>query len=132
MAQLQVLTHIWTAQVKVTILHSDIVATVGVLFNGEGRRLTFAQHIELRGNNFNVACGKVGVFALAFINNARHLYAKLAPQSIGAVAKFLVFVLVEHELGNAISIAKVNKRHSAHLPNTLNPPGQRHGFACVG
>ena len=131
-AQLQVLTHIGTAQVEVTILHSDVVAAVGVLLYGERWRFAFAKHIELRCNNLNVASGKVGVLALAFVHRARHLYAKFAPQSIGAVAKFLVFVLVEHELGNAISIAKVDERHSAHLPNSLNPPCQRYRFTCIG
>ena len=45
-AQFEVGAHVGTAQVEITILHAQIVATVGVFFDGERRNLAGIENSE--------------------------------------------------------------------------------------
>ena len=51
------------AQVKIAIFHANVVATIGVVFNREWRGEALAEHIQFRGDNFNVASRHLGILA---------------------------------------------------------------------
>ena len=82
MAQLQILSNTGTAQVEVAILHTNIVTTIGIVFNGEGRRLTLAQHIQLRNQNLDITRIHLGILGLTFTDNTCSLDAPLTSQLI--------------------------------------------------
>ncbi|CDB09896.1 putative uncharacterized protein [Bacteroides sp. CAG:633] len=94
--QLQILADCRTAQVQITVFHTDVVASVGIVFNGEGRSQGGVQYVQLGYNDFNVACRNVGVLAETFVHRTGNLNDIFASQVIGLLAKFGIHFLVEY------------------------------------
>ena len=131
-AQLQILAHGRTAQVEVAVLHTDVVAAVGVVLDSERRCCALRKDVQFGSDDFNVAGRKVGVLAFALVHNACHLNAVFASELACTCAKLAVVRVVEDKLCDAIAVAQVNKCHSAHLSNALYPSGKRYGLAGIG
>ena len=132
MAQLQILAHDLSAQVQIAILHADVVAAVGLILDGEGRRLALAQDVEFLNQDLNVACGHLGILRLALADRTDDLNAVFTAQLVSTLAELGVDGLVEHQLRQTIAIAQVGKRHAAHLARALYPSGQLHFLAGIG
>ena len=132
MTQLYVLTHGGAAQVEVAVFHAQLIATVGVVLDGEGRRETGAEHIELAHDDLDVASGHLAVLALALRHCTRHLDAVFATELVGLVAEVLVDGSVKHELCEAVAVAQVGECHAAHLTCALDPSGECYFLAGVG
>ena len=132
MTQLEVLANARTTQIQITILHTNIIATVGIVLNGEGRGLTLAEYVQLLSQYLNVTRRHLGILSLSLTNSTFDLNAPLTSQTIGFFAQFSVLRLVEHQLGDAITVAQVDKRHTTHLTGFLYPSGQRHLAAGIG
>ena len=130
-AQLQVLAHSSTTQVEIAVFHAEVVAAVGIVFDGERGRGRRAQHGELTDNDFDVAGIHLGVLALTLAHGAFHLDAVFAAQFVGLVAEGFVVGFVEHKLRDAIPVAQVDKGHAAHLAGALHPSCQRHVFSFI-
>ena len=132
MAQFQILTNTATAQVQIAVLHADVVTTISIVLNGEGRRLTLAQHVQLLSQNLDITCLHLRVLCLALADGTRHLDTPLTTQFVSLFTQGSILRLVEHQLRNAITVAQVDKRHTAHLTGLLNPSGQRHLLTSIG
>ena len=63
MAQLQVATHSRPAQVQVTILHTQVVASIRILLNRERRGQSLVQDSQLRNDQLNLTCRQISVLA---------------------------------------------------------------------
>ena len=132
MAQLEVAAHGIAAQVQIAVFHSQVVATVGVVLDGERRRDALAQDVEFVGNDLDVTRGDVGVLARALGHGALDLDDKFTSQVVGLLAQVSVYLIVKHDLGDAIAVTQVNKGHAAHLAGALYPTCQSHDFAHIG
>ena len=130
-AQFKIATHAVATQVKVAILHADVVATVRIIFNREGGRCRSVEHVERINDNFNSARGDIVVFREALVYRTRYLNHIFAPQLIGACAKFSICFFVKHELRNAVAVAKVDKRHTAHFAQSLHPTRKGYHLTCI-
>ena len=128
MTEFQVFTHSGTAQIQVTVFHTQIISTIGIVFDGKRRSLRGIQDIQFGHDDFNVTGRKIAVLAGTFA----HLDDKLTAQMIGTFTKFGVHICIENQLCNAVAVAEVDKCHSTHLTCTLHPSGQRYVFACIG
>ena len=131
MAQLKVLAHGFTTQVEIAVLHAQVVAAVGVVLNRKGRHLRGVEYGKLTDDNLDVAGSYFGVLTGAFAHGAHNLNDVFASQFVGLMTKFGIVLLVKHELRNAIAVAQVYKRHTAHLADTLYPARQGDGRVDV-
>ena len=62
MAQLEVAADCSAAQIEITIAHAQVIAAIGVVFDGEGRHLTGVEHTQLVSYNLDIAGGDMVVF----------------------------------------------------------------------
>ena len=132
MAQLEVLAHSRTAQVEITILHTDIIATIGIVLNSEWRCETLAENVQLRNQDLNITCRHLGVFRLTLAHDTNNLNTEFTSQLVSTLTEGCVLRLIENQLCNTITIAQVNKSHTSHLPCALNPSGEFHLVAGIG
>ena len=132
MAQLQVASDSRTAKVEITVFHTDIVTSVGIVLYLEGRCLAVAENLEHGNKNLDIACLHLRVLALPLADLTYHLYAVFPAQLVGSLAKGCIISLVEHQLCDAVTVAQVDKRHTAHLTYSLYPSGQSNLFAGIG
>ena len=83
MSQLKILAYSGTAQIQVTIFHTDIISTIGIVLNSKGRRETFTENRQSIRHNFNIPRRHLRIFALALTHHTFYLNTKLATQFIG-------------------------------------------------
>ena len=95
-SQFQIAAYGLAAQVKISIFHADVVASVSIVFDGEGGRCTLAENVELRSDNLDVTGGHLGVLAFAFAHRAGNLDAKFATQLVGLLTELNVNSLIEY------------------------------------
>ena len=103
--QFQILAHCFAAQVEVTILHSYVVAAIGIVFDGKRRYIALIKDIELLCDDFDIAGGKVFVLARTLFHLSFHLYHILSAQTVGRLAQCGVVFHIKHYLCDAISVA---------------------------
>ena len=56
---------------------------------------------------------------------------KFASGFVGGFEQFLVFLFVEYELCDAVSVSQVDEGHASHFAGSLNPAGEGHLLAFV-
>ena len=130
-AQLQVLAHAGTAQVQVAVFHTEVVAAVGIVFDGEGRDFAAVEHTQRAGYDFNFAGGEVRVLVAALGHFADHFHHKLAAQGVGSGAQFGVGIVVEHYLRDAVAVTQIYESHTSHFAQTLHPSCQFYFFSGI-
>ena len=130
--QFEVLPDSGTTKVEITILHTDIVATIGIVLDGERRRLALTEDIQFLNQYLNITRRHLGILALTLTDHSLHLDTELTAQFIGLFTKCCIIGLVEHQLCQTIAVAQINESHTTHLTAALNPSCQRHLFACIG
>ena len=121
MAQFQILAYVGTTKVQIAILHTQVVAAVGLFLDGEGRRLCLVQHVQFAPDDFYVARRQVLVLRLALAYLANNLDDPLTAHTVGTLTEDAVLRFVEHQLCDAIAVAQVGKGHAAHLSGALHP-----------
>ena len=131
MAQFEILANCRTAQVEVAILHTDIVAAVGVVLDSERRCNTLREDIQFLSDNLDIASRQICVLALTLVHYAFHLHAELTSEFACTCAKVAVIRVVEDELCDTIAVAEVNECHTTHLASALYPSGKSHGLATI-
>ena len=129
MAEFKVAAHGAAADVQIAVLHAQVIAAIGIFFNGEGRRVGGVEHGEFAHIDFDVACGHLVVLGIAFGHDALHLQNVFASKFVGALAKSCVSFFVENKLGDAIAVAQVDKGHTTHFAATLHPSSEGNGLA---
>ena len=130
-AEFKVAAHGAAADVQIAVLHAQVIAAIGIFFNGEGRRVGGVEHGEFAHIDFDVACGHLVVLGVAFGHHTFHLQDVFASQFVGALAKGGVSFFVEYELGDAVSVAQVDKGHTTHFAATLHPACKGNALANV-
>ena len=132
MTQFKIAAHGCTAQIEVAEFHTEIVAAVGIVLDGEGWTFRRIEHAELRGDNLDIAGGKVRIFACAFSHTAFHLHHIFAAEMTCNIAERCVGIIVEYNLSDSISVAEVDESHAAHSAHALHPAGQRDALSRIG
>ena len=130
--QFEVLTDSGTTKIQITVLHTDIIATIGIVLDGERRRLALAQDIQFLDQYLDITRRHLGILALTLTDRSLHLDTELTAQFVGLFTKRCIIGLVEHQLCQTIAVTQINESHTTHLTAALNPSCQRHLFACIG
>ena len=120
-----------TAQVEVTVLHPQIVPTVGVVFDGKRRRVSRIEDGQAGDFDFDFTGWNLLVFGFAFTHGAYSLDHKLPTEFARLQAQVGVGVHVKGELRNAVAVAEVDKGHAAEVAGALDPTAQGDGLADV-
>ena len=129
----QILAHHRTTQVEITILHTEIIAAIGLVFDGERWNLGSRNHVQLFGHNLDIASRNILILAFTFTYNANHLNDIFTTQVRGLFTKSRIsLALIENELSDTITITKINESEAAHLADALHPSGQRDLLANIG
>ena len=115
------------AQVEIAVLQPSLLADLDVLVDRERQGSRRAEHVDLVGDDFDVAGGQVGVgVALrAGRHGAGDLDAVLAAQAVGHG------LVAHHHLHDAAGLAEIEERHSAVVAALGHPPGEGDGLADV-
>ena len=124
MAQLEIGAYIGATQIEITVFHAQIVAAISVFFDGEGGDFTGVEYGEFVDDDLDVAGVHFVVLGVALIHVALYLNHEFAAEFVGLGAKFCIGFFVEYELGDAITIAEVDKSHTAHFARALHPSGE--------
>ena len=130
MTQFQILTDSRTTKVEITIFHTDIITAIRIILNGEWRCQTLAEDIQFFHQNLDITCRHLRVLALTLTHLTFDLNTELTAQFVGAFTELCIVSLIENELRQSITIAKVDEGHSTHLTTTLYPSGKCH--YCAG
>ena len=62
-AQFEIFSHGTASQVEIAVFHAQIVTTIGVVLDSERRNFGAVEHLEIRGDDFDVAGVEVSVLA---------------------------------------------------------------------
>ena len=130
-AQLQVLAYGRATQVEVTILHTDIITTISIIFDSERRSLALREHVEFLHQDFNITGIHLRILALSLAYCTLNLDAVFTTQLVSCIAQVLVIGLIEDQLCDTITVAQVNECHTTHLSCALYPSGKSYLFACI-
>ena len=130
--QLQIATHHIASKVKIAVLHTQVVATVGIVLDGEGRHSTGAKHSKLRHEDFDITRSNLIIFALSFTDNTLSLDAVFTTQAIGLLTQSSINRFVEDKLGYTITVTQIDKGHTTHLAYFLHPTSQGNFDAIIG
>ena len=95
MTEDKVVFHRIAADVEVAVLHTQFVAAIGLVFNGERRHLGGVEHVQFVHLNFNIASRDVLVFAITFYYLARYLNHPFTAQLFSTFAQFGAFFVIE-------------------------------------
>ena len=119
-------------KIQIPVLGSDVLTSVALVLNGEGRGHGFVENIDGLKFDLDVSGGHLGVFALALKNLSDGLDHELSSEGCGGLDKGRISVGLNHQLGDAITVAEVYESHSSEFPRPLNPTGQGHFLSYVG
>ena len=131
MAQFQILAHHGTAKIQIAILHTDVIATVCIVLNGERRCGARREDVEFLYDNLYVASRKIGVLTLTLVYCALYLNAEFASELRSASTQFAVVRIVKDQLCDTITVAQVGKNHASHLSYALYPSGKCYHLAGI-
>ena len=85
MTQLQILANSRTAQVEITIFHTNIITAIGIVLNSERRCGTLREHLQTLYQNLDVASIHLWVLALTLAYHTLYLDAVFASQLVGCI-----------------------------------------------
>ncbi len=112
-------------QIEIAVFHTQFVAAIAFVFNGERWSVSRIQNIQGSHFQFNFAGWDVFVLAAAFADRSGCLNHILPAKLTSHFGHRLLCFFVENQLGNAITVAKINEGHPAQVTYALNP-------ACKG
>ena len=131
--KLQILANHGTTQIEITILHTQVITTIGLVLDGKWRNLRSRNHVQLLGHDLDITSRYILVFTFTFTYNADHLDNILTSQVCGFVTKSSIgLTLVKDELSDAITITYINECEAAHLTDALHPSCQGNLLANIG
>ena len=84
-AELKVFSHAITAQVEIPEFHAEVIAAIGVILDGKGRDFRWIEYIERLCDDFDVACGDIGVLVGAFSYLSGNLHDIFTTEMIGCL-----------------------------------------------
>ena len=132
MPKFEIFSHAVPSEVKISIFHSDIIASISVILDSERRCGTLAENSERINNHLYVTRRDIFVFAFSFAHTTFCLYTELTSQFISFFAELRIDGLIEHELCDTISVSQINESHATHFSGALHPSGQSDLIAGIG
>ena len=133
MAQTQISLHARTAQVKVTPRKTQVFTGVATVLNGERRSFGSIEKLPFVGHNLNLAGHHVGVDHT--VRTGAHL--ALDRKHIFRTQNMDIFVCrrgnigAEHNLGQPVAVAQVDKNEAAVVAAVLHPTHQANIFTII-
>ena len=134
-AEHEVLLHLRTAQIEVTILQANHLIDVDAILNVERRRLRLVQDAQLRADDLDLTRIDIRVDRLfaARTNLAAHGDAELITQGLRLVERALCHRrFVEDNLHESGTVAHVDENQSTVIAAAGNPAAQDDLSADVG
>ena len=133
MAKDQVIAHLFPAEVKETVLQTQLFIDflVGII---DGKRQNFAgvEHLDGLRGNFDLPGGKVRVGrSLAEPYDTRHLQDPFKTDALAEFGHVFIF-RIDHDLGQTVAVPQIHKIHTAMISITMDPAGQGNGFSGIG
>ena len=115
MAQFQVAAHRRASQIQISVFHSEVVATVCIVFYCKWRSERATQHRQFLSDNLYIACCYLVILTLTLAYNTFHANAIFASQFVSFITKTSIFSFVKYKLCNTITVAQINEGHTTHL-----------------
>ena len=112
MAQQEVLTNGSPSDVEVAVLHAQLLAPVGFVFDGEGRGGRGIEQDQLMHLYLNVAGSHVGILVLALHHGSAGLNHEFAVELSSLSEALGVKQLIKAQLRNSISVAQIDEGHA--------------------
>jgi hypothetical protein len=109
----------------------QVVASVGGVFDGEGRRFARVQHGQPGDIDLDFTRGELKVLRFPLAHEARRLDDELAAEPAGGQAQVRIRVHVERQLRDAVAVADVHEGHAAEVAGALDPSAEDDGGADV-
>ena len=129
--QLQGLLKRVAPKVEVAVLGTEILAAVGVVLDGEGRSEAGVEDVYGVELYLNVARGHFGILAGTLHHGADCLDHELAAEAVRRIHELCRGVRLNHQLRDAVAVAKVDEGHTAQLARALYPTCQCYFLSCV-
>ena len=122
----QVLLQLGPAQIEVAVLEPQRLVGLELVLDGEGRRVGLREHLEIRGPHLDGAGRQVGVLvAAARLHLAGDADAVLGAQVGGEREQRRGRLRrIEHQLREALAIAKIDEHAAAVIAIARDPAGQ--------
>lgn len=131
-AKLKIPADTLTAEVKVTVLHTDVIATVRLILDSERRSDRRVEHHKTAHDNLDVAGRNLGILRAALSHCSLNLDDKFTSDMVSLLAEVSVNLIIEHKLSDAVAVAEIDKSHTSHFAGTLHPTGQRNLLVKIG
>ena len=120
-AELEIAADGVATDVEVAVAHTEVVAAIAVVLDGEGGSLGLVEDGEFTDIDFDVAGGELGIFRGTLDDDASDLKDVFAPEAAGLLTESGVGFHVEGELGDAIAVAEVDEGHASEVAAALEP-----------
>ena len=125
--QLKVGAYAATTQVKVAVLHTQVVPTIGIIFDSEGRHLCRIEYAQRLDRDLDIPRRELRILILTLSDLTRDLDDVLTTELLSLRDESLAYVsLIEDELSDTIAVTKVDEGHPAHTACLLDPASERH------
>ena len=120
------------AQVEVAVFRPQVLASVALLLDGEGRGDGFIQDADGGEFDLDLAGGHLRILALALEHLARGLDHEFTAQAGGGLDQRRVGVRLHDQLRDAVAVAQVDEGHAAEFAGFLHPSREGDCLSFVG
>ena len=133
MAQAQVALHAPATQIEIAEAQARLLARLGLIFNGEGRRLGLIQDQQVARHHFHFARRELRIrgFRRARYNFSLHAHHILGANLLRPVVHFRADGGIAHNLRPARMVAQIEEDQVAQIPPDVHPAGQEHLLPSV-
>ena len=120
-----------SAQIQIAVLHAQVIPSIGVVFDGEGRGVGCIENGQVLNLNLDLTGRDLHVLGLALAYQAGGLDYEFTAEFSRFAAEVCVGVHVERELCDAVAVAEVDECEAAEVAGPLDPSAQDDGLSDV-
>ena len=130
MAQAQVALHAAAPQVEIAVAQARLFAGLGLILDGEGRRLRLIQHQQRARHHFHFAGGKLRIHRSrrAHHHFPLHSHHVFAANLLRPVVHFRADGGIADDLRPARVVAQIEEDQIAQVAADIHPAGQENGL----
>ena len=111
-----------SSQIQITVFHPQIITTIGIILDGEGRHGRLVEDVKRSYFNLDFSSGYIHILVRPLNNLAFGLQNKFPSKRL--LVQLFIQVFIEYQLGDTIAVAQVNKSDGAKFSNGLYPSSQ--------